>query len=529
MIERGGDVDFTNPSDQQLPASGDRPSSLTLVRNPSWDPSTDPLRWAQPDRIVLTPVANEDDALRLVKAGALDFVDNWEPKPDLLAPAAAGNGTGVYPSTQDSILFLDLNTAIPPLDDLHVRRAINFAVARSDIVAIFKRAGIAAVPETHIGLDTEEDDLLLNFDPYKAATGDLAAAKQEMAQSGYDRNHDGVCDAPACHAIPLIVRDDHPERIRACRVIARQLEAVGIQLMVEVQDPETFNSTYAQPKAHVAMRFDGWAKDLTSGSTYFGPLFGSPATGVTSGYGNPLLGAGPATLRKWGYTVTDVPNVDAQIERCLPLTFDAQVRCWAQLDQYLMTEVVPWVPLITQTTGRITSSTVAALTFDQSDSAPMPSLDRVVLRSGTATPVSPAPSFPVPSIPDGVYRTTLTRADLYRFDPHYDPGGVDENTGTVTIYARRGQFELVATADHPIYNPLATGIYRGVGAQVTFEIQQATFNALTLPTERWSFDGHALHFSLLSCRNLDHLDPEAPHLCEDARALFEAHPWEKVA
>jgi len=275
------------------------------------------------------------------------------------------------------------------------------------------------------------------------------------------------------------------------------------------------------------MRFDNWLKDLTSGSTYFPPLLGSPATGLTGGYGESLLGASPDQLRKWGYTVTSVPNVDGRIERCLPLTFGAQTRCWAQLDEYLMTEVLPLVPLVSITTDRIVSARVAGFTFDQSPSSPLPALDRIVLRHTVPSP-SPVPSFPVPSIPDGTYRFTITKSDLHRFDPHYDPGSVDENTGTVTVQIRSGSFEFASSADHTIYEPISTGIYRGEGDEVTFQVQYPPNNAITLPTERWSFDGTALHFSLVSCGDLQKIDPHNPDICGDFRVTFEAHPWVKV-
>src|SRR5881227_2134860 len=115
-------------------------------------------------------------------------------------------------------------------------------------------------------------------------------------------------------------------------------------------------------------------------------LFGSPATGLTDVYGDSLLGASPSSLRRWGYQVTSVPNVDDRIAACLPLTFGAQLRCWADLDEYLMTQVVPWVPLVGFTSGRVVSARLAMFSFDQAWGYPLPALDQI------ATGPSPAPS-----------------------------------------------------------------------------------------------------------------------------------------
>jgi hypothetical protein len=122
----------------------------------------------------------------------------------------------------------------------------------------------------------------------------------------------------------------------------------------------------------------------------------------------------------------------------------------------------------------------------------------------------------------------VTKADLHRFDPRYDPGGVDENTGTFTITLRRGWWMQVETADHPIYNPVSVGTYTGAGDTVVFATTQPTFNVISTPQMRWTFDGHALRLRFLGCANLNHLDPTAPHLCDDIRASYEAHPWQKV-
>jgi len=528
MIEGAGRRDFSKPPEQQLPASGDAPNSLTLVRNPSWDPRTDRLRAAEPGRIVLMPVANDADAENLVKGGTLDLVMNWDAKPNLLGPAAGGAGTRAVTAPRDWMVFVDLNTALPPFNDLHVRRAVNLAIDRRAVVGAYAHDGVGAVPATHIGLDSEENNLLLNYDPLRSVDGNLQAARQEMAASAFDRNRDGTCDAAVCTGIQLLVRDSQPGDGGAARLVSDDLRAIGIGVRVAPQDRDTFNASYGHPEAHIAMRLDAWVKDLTDGATYFPPLFASPATGVTMGYAPPLVGAPPSLLKKWGYAVRSVPNVDDRVEQCLPLAFTAADECWAGLDQYLITNVVARAPLVVLTTGRVVPPRVSSIVFDQSDATPMPALDRVVLKRGPLPSPPTQPSLQAPTIPDGVYRFTIAKADLYRFDPHYDPNGIDENTGTTTVYMRHGWFETVQTADHPVYAPISVGAYTGTADRVVFKGLEPPDNAIGTPPMRWTFDGHALHFTFLGCGNLNHLDPNAPRLCDDIRINYEAHPWEKV-
>lgn len=527
MIAGADRLALARPPPEQLPASGDAADSLTLVRNPSWDAATDPLRAAQPDRIVLTPVANEDDAKALVTGGALDLVLNWDAPTDMLGPAAAGPGTRAITDPRDVMGFVDLNPAMPPFDDLNVRRAVDAAIDRRAAVARYEREGVDGVPATHIGLDSEEDNLLLNYDPSRSTTGSPDAARQAMSASRYDRNHDGACDEPACAGIRLYIDGDRSGDVAAAHLIARDLAPIGLHVEVEPKDAQTFFSSYG-PRSHIAMRIDEWAKDMTDGSTYFPQLFASPAVGVSDEFTSVLLGATPTLLRKWGYSVRSVPNVDDRIERCLPLAFHAAATCWAELDQYLMTEVVVRVPLVMETTGRVVPARLSGVAFDQSSPVPMPALDRVAVH-GSPPAASPRASPQVPGIPDGIYRVTLTKEDLLRFDPHTDPNGVDESTGTFTVFIRDGWFRWVQDADHPVFSPLAAGTYTGSGDRVVFSLLEPPSNAITTPPMRWSFDGRALHLHFLGCGNLDRLDPNAPHLCDDVRALYEAHPWEKIA
>jgi peptide/nickel transport system substrate-binding protein len=522
MIEGAPQLNFSLPPEQQRPASGDAPDSLTLVRNPSWKPADDPLRVASPDRIELVPVADVRTAQTLTRTGVIDFAFNWD------APAKLLQGSDSPTSARDQVSFLSLNVAMPPLDDLHVRRAMSFAIARQPLLRFWNKADQPAAIKTHIGLDDEENNLLLNFDPYHAATGDLKEARREMARSRYDSDHDGRCDAAVCRHMLLWVRSDHPEQVAAARRVAPDLARIGLDLKVHLVGMQRLGAVYGDPSLHVQVLLDQWLKDTASPTTYFAPLFGGSSLPVTGGVNQTRLGSTPKQLKEWGYEIRRVPSVDARIRQCLTLIFQEQTRCYAELDQYLTTEVVPWVPLVSLISNRVTSSRVTSFNFDPAPSNPLPSLDRVVLRPHTAPAALPEHKFPVPPIPNGVYRYTVTRSDLLHVDPKTDPSGIAENTGTVTIYMRDGRFEAIQRANHGIFNPIAVGIYKGDAHHVTFQIQQPTFNAFTVPEATWRFDGHALHLKLHGCGNLNQLDPSG-RFCKDVRAPYEAHPWVKVA
>jgi hypothetical protein len=122
----------------------------------------------------------------------------------------------------------------------------------------------------------------------------------------------------------------------------------------------------------------GWGKDLPVGSGWFPPLF----TFATKGCCNvSLLGASPAQLRSWGYSVVSVPSVDDRIQRCLGRRGVAHTECWAELDQYLMSEVVTYVPYASALETHVVSDRVIEYSFDQFAAAP--AFDRIAVTSGS--------------------------------------------------------------------------------------------------------------------------------------------------
>jgi hypothetical protein len=300
-----------------------------------------------------------------------------------------------------------------------------------------------------------------------------------------------------------------------------QLREIGLDVVVRKQNDDMFNSGYYNPGAHVAMRMDNWTKDFPSASTFFPILLSGANIGV---FNESMAGATAAQLRKYGYAVRSVPNVDSQMAACEELVFDAQTRCWARLDQYLSEQVVPWIPLTQEVNGWLFSPRVARFTVDASIGTPMPALDNIQLE-GTPSPPMPSassPPSPISRIPDGVYRVTVSLADIVQAGGAKDDA---EDTGTFTIIMRGGQFRWHQRGDVSIFNPIAVGRYEGKGRRVRFDLEQPYGNAASLSPLTWRLDGDNLVFTLPGCMGPAVKDPA---FCGFQKALFVAHPWERV-
>ena len=271
-----------------------------------------------------------------------------------------------------------MNVAVPPFDDVHVRKALNWAIDKQKLVDL-KGGGVAQGVYGHLLGNILEDDLLADYDPYATpgGHGDLEKARAEMRLSRYDTNGDGRCDVPACAHIRATTREEHAV---VAREIADELAQLGIGLDVDVLDSATFFDISSHPTDKVPLLIGiGFGRTFISASQYMSMFDGRLTIDVPPDtYNDSMLGATPEQLKRWGYAVTEVPNVDARVEACLPLVGAAQFQCWAGLDQYLMENVVAWVPYAEQRFANLTSPRVASWAFDAMTNNP--ALDRIAVK-----------------------------------------------------------------------------------------------------------------------------------------------------
>jgi len=397
MYEGSQNVDFSKPPGEQQPSAGYL--SLTLVRNPSWSPASDPLRAAYADRIEFSVYdtarhsinevvsgPNSDqvaayqaaDAAR-VDQGQLDLFDGFPAPSDQVRRYQADPSLRPRLVTNESgdIRFLVMNLALPPFDDLHVRRAVNFVVDKAAILHAWQSTGRTAAIYDHLGPDTSERNLLATYDPYASSNhqGDVSSAKREMALSAYDQNHDGTCDQPSCH-VAVVWRDStgYPE---IEKVVQRNLAEIGIVLDATIAPGFGMYSACIDHTKHATLCQLGWAADYPSASVFFPPLYGSGS--LDGGFNFSLTGATEQQLATWHYPVHATPNLDSRMDDCSVRLGQDQVECWASFDQYLMEQVVPSVPLLTDTLTVTFSARVARFSWDAVGG--VPALDQIALKS----------------------------------------------------------------------------------------------------------------------------------------------------
>jgi ABC-type transport system substrate-binding protein len=271
-----------------------------------------------------------------------------------------------------------MNVAIPPFDDVHVRRAANLAIDRSALLRTDPLS--SGRPATHIIPDALENGLLDGYDPYPARNGspDIRRARAEMAKSRYDRDRDGVCDSRVCDSLLAATRVE-PIYRRQAAIVAEGLKRLGIHLHWRAFDVEGFfeKTTLQRGKYAVALPIT-WLADYPSASGVLNPLFFGPEFQTL---GNPsLVGAPDRVLREAGYRRRRTPDIDSTISLCNREIGAEAFSCWAQADMLLMQRVVPWVPYNFPRNIELVGPRVRRFSWDQSSGGPLPAFERIVLR-----------------------------------------------------------------------------------------------------------------------------------------------------
>jgi peptide/nickel transport system substrate-binding protein len=196
-------------------SSLDPTTGAVLTANPHW--------WggAVPIRQISVKVYSTETSLALAfRAGEVDL------DPDISDAKTFAATAGTTPLTDSSCddAFMTLNTSIPPWNDVHVRRAVAYALNRTDIIAA--AGGYASPLYTFIApaaLQTvasasQVSQLLGSLNLYQYSP---AKAKQEMAESAYP------------HGVSTTIQAWTGMDVDQAEAVAAELAAVGINAKVK--------------------------------------------------------------------------------------------------------------------------------------------------------------------------------------------------------------------------------------------------------------------------------------------------------
>ncbi|MDT4940179.1 MAG: hypothetical protein QOJ34_268 [Pseudonocardiales bacterium] len=229
---------------------------LVLRRNPNYHGE----RPHRPRQIVITIGIDSSRALSDIKAGRADYALDGLPgdaQPDLLAhygagsPAAKAGHQQYFITPANGMRWLQMNTSRPLFSDVHLRRAVNFAIDRTALVAQGRQfaetnpfnAGepiddymppsVAGAPDLHL---------------YPISGPDLQRAKQL---------------AGPIHATAVMYTPNMPPWLQEAEIVRADLKPLGIDVQVKQFPLQTFFARIGRRDEPFDLAVSGWGNGST--------------------------------------------------------------------------------------------------------------------------------------------------------------------------------------------------------------------------------------------------------------------------
>ncbi len=297
---------------------------FTLVKNPNWNPSTDPQVKQLPDKIVYSLNVNANDIDNRLLAGDLD-VDQLGTGVQTAARAKILSTPALKQNADDALSgylqFAYLNTKVPPLNNVACRRAIEYAANKQTLQTAYGGPVVGGdiastvMPPTIIGYQS--------FDLYKALSepsGDPADAKAQLK----------LCGHPSGFSTNIAYRSDRPQEALAAQALQQALSQVGIKTQLQGYLSGKYYTNFAGSTAFVhshdlGIDFGRWGADWPDGYGFLDEISNGNAI-VTSG-GN--------------YNISELndPVVNADFAKAANLLNPAQRNAiWTQIDHQIMSD-----------------------------------------------------------------------------------------------------------------------------------------------------------------------------------------------
>ncbi|QKW09323.1 ABC transporter substrate-binding protein [Streptomyces sp. NA04227] len=252
--------------------SYDAGKGAVLVRNDKWDPKTDPIRPALPDKITVTINKNQAENDKRLMDGDYDLdINGTGMSMSGRTTAITDHKSSVDNMPTDFVRYVALITAAKPFDNEHCRKAVFYG---TNFAALQKtRGGEVAAGEIANSVFPKAIKGHSDYDPYgvlaRKGKPDAAKAKAELKE----------CGKPNGFSTKITARNNQPGEVEAATALQEQLKKIGISLSVDPLDGAESSSITGSPtvvkKRGYGMTMSGWGPDFPSGQGFGQPLWDS--------------------------------------------------------------------------------------------------------------------------------------------------------------------------------------------------------------------------------------------------------------
>jgi ABC-type transport system substrate-binding protein len=307
---------------------------LVLVRNPNYAEAVLGKRGLM-DRIVIDMNIDPAQAGLMVRANQLDlFLDRiaaTDAAQALADPALKGR---VFKNPQAAIIYLFMNSDVPPFDNVKVRQAVNYAVNRNALLRVWGGPSQGSVtdqvlPPTMPGWK--------DVSIYPMG-GDAAKAKQLLAESGVKLPIETT----------LRARNDAPGFLELAQAVQEQLKAVGINAKIE-SAIDSVNCGVIQTRAnHVPMGVNAWYQDYPDPDDFIDVL---------------LDGDRITDTNNQNIAAFNDAGINKKIAALAGVTGSERYARYNDLDVAMIRDFAPWAPLLNPTQVDLISQRVSGYVY----------------------------------------------------------------------------------------------------------------------------------------------------------------------
>jgi peptide/nickel transport system substrate-binding protein len=331
--------------------------SISIVRNPNWDRSTD-YRPAYLDAVFIQE-GNDDLASasrRALNASATVCCDSSLPPAQVLKQAVQHNRNQVLLVPAGATHYIPFNTTVKPFDDVNIRKAIIAASNRNALRLTRGGAIVGDVANGYIppGIPGYEEaggvKQNIDLDFLKNPNGDPALAKKYMLAA---RKEDPTLpiDASgkwtASDRILTIAVNADPGK-KTAEVFQNQMEQLGFRLNLRTMPFDTLSTKFCSvPEANVALcPTFGWFKDFSDPQSMLDATFN----------GDNILQQGNAN-----WPELDVPAINSAMNAAavVPVGRERSL-AWAKIN-HMIAEQAPAIPFIWDKAALVQSKDVVGV------------------------------------------------------------------------------------------------------------------------------------------------------------------------
>ncbi|HEY3009296.1 MAG TPA: ABC transporter substrate-binding protein [Micromonosporaceae bacterium] len=289
---------------------------LVLDRNDQWDPNTDPVRHQYPDKFVwqFGPDADAQVNRVIADSGPDQTALAWNGIPSSLVSRVTSDQslksrTLLEPTPSANRLTINTQR----VTDLTVRQALNYAIDRQGLIQTLGGETLASpittlMPPSTIGYKA--------FDTYPAGpTGNPDKAKELLAGK-----------TPQL----VLAISDSSDSQKIGTQLKNNLEKAGFKIIVRTTPADSMLDETKKKSNPWDLYLDSWAADWPSGASILPVLFDG------------------RSIKAEGNSDTSYINndaINAEFDRVLALSPQDQAKEWGNLDERIMKELAPAVPL----------------------------------------------------------------------------------------------------------------------------------------------------------------------------------------